>query len=176
MTDAKHGGISPLVEDIRLLKLAELYEEAYERFVITMATQVVEDPDVRARLMRLVDPADDHGGRIHDQLERLNGMLGQKDATSILLGALVDVCEVEMSARDFYLDHADDAHDPKVRELFHELAKAEAAHLRIAQQTLREAKKRAGLDVDRPVGFKAFQFGLVPTEEGGVGRFQMDPE
>lgn len=138
---------NPIVHDIRLLKLAELYEEAYERFVVQMATQVVEDGEIRDLLWKLVDPGDAHAERIAAQLERLNAAIGEEAKEDVLLAALKDVCEVERTAWDFYRLHSTSVKDPQVRALFDELAHEERRHYTIAREALALARRRAGLPV-----------------------------
>jgi rubrerythrin len=132
----------PEVNDLRVLKLAELYEEAYERFVVEVATRVVEDPEVQGLLRRLVAPEDRHHERIAAQIERLRGSLAREDRDGIARAALLDVVDVERSARDFYLRQADYVHDPEVGSLFRALAREEAAHHGIALQALELATRK----------------------------------
>ncbi|MGQ0536627.1 MAG: hypothetical protein ACT4PT_11205 [Methanobacteriota archaeon] len=136
--------MKPVVNDIRLLKLAELYERAYEEFVLGIATDIVEDADVRARLLRLTSPQDRHGERIVAHLTSLNARVTEADRPAVLRAALLDVCDVERAARDFYLSHVDSVHEPAVARLFRELAAEEARHLRIAEETLALVDRRAG--------------------------------
>lgn len=136
---------NPLAHDIRLLKLAEMYEEAYEGFVLQMATQVVDDAELQTMLMQLVDPADAHGERIAEELDRLNQNVGDELRQDIVIAALNDVIEVERAARDFYRSHAGSVHDREVRALFEELAEAEDRHHEIAKTALRTARRKAGL-------------------------------
>lgn len=134
------------LHDLRLLKLAAMYEEAYERFVVEVADRVVEDPALRARLSRLVDPRDRHAERIAAATRRLERTLGPADRAGAVRAALMDVCDVERAARDFYRGMADRVHDGEVAGLFRALAGEEDAHLRIAEGVLRDAERQAGAD------------------------------
>jgi len=131
------------LNDIRLLKLAEMYEDAFERFVVGMATQCVGDPGIRSMLGQLVG-GDDHGGRIADELGRLNARTTPEARADVERAALLDVCDVERAARDFYLRQSDQVHDPAVARLFRSLAQEEDRHFRIAQQALALADRKRG--------------------------------
>ncbi|HEV8359961.1 MAG TPA: hypothetical protein VGR28_05825 [Candidatus Thermoplasmatota archaeon] len=131
----------PELNDIRLLKLAEMYESAYERFILELAARVVDDPQLRAGLGKLTDPNDRHGERIVAELERLNAKLGPADKPGVVRAALLDVADVERSARDFYARNADRVHDGRVAKLFRELAQEEGRHLHIAEDLLRIAAR-----------------------------------
>lgn len=138
-----------VLQDIRLLKLAELYERAYEAFVIEMAERVVDDDAARAALMKLVDPADQHGERIAAELERLNASIPPAEHMDVLRAALMDVCDTERAARRFYAEHADKVHDPRVARLFQQLAVEEGRHERIANEALRALERRVGTGTSR---------------------------
>jgi hypothetical protein len=134
-----------LASDLRLLKLAELYEEAYEGFIVRLATQVVGDRIAREGLSRLVDPSDRHGERIAELLVALSADLRPEDAHHVEAAALEDVIQVEESARDFYQATQAKLHDPRARELFQRLAQEEEGHARIARALLESYRKRHGL-------------------------------
>lgn len=146
------------LHDLRLLKLAEMYEQAYEAFVVGVAERVVEDPEVKEKLLALVSPTDRHHERIVEQTRRLQRRLGPDEQAGVLRAALLDVCEVERSARDFYLRQADNCQDGEVAGLFRQLAREEEGHMRIAEQTLELATKK---------GLRA------PTEEELVDMFRV---
>lgn len=133
-----------LLNDIRLLKLAELYERAYEQFVLELAENASDDPEVLERLKLLVSPDDRHGERISEQLERLNREVTLAERADVVRAAIMDVCDVERSAREFYVRHIDDLRDPQVAKLFRELAAEEARHARIATDALRVLDRRHG--------------------------------
>lgn len=132
------------IEDIRLLKLAEMYERAFERFVLQMHQFHVEDEDVRRKLAPLLDPRDDHEGRILRELQRLNADVATHDAALIERAAILDIEEVERAAHEFYVRHLDDVHDARVAALFRELAREEDRHARIASEALALADRRRG--------------------------------
>jgi rubrerythrin len=131
------------LNDLRLLKLAEMYEEAYERFVLEVAGRIVQDEEVRRPLMTLVAPTDQHHERIVAQIERLNARVGPEGQRSVERAAILDVCEVERAAHDFYVRVADQVHDPEVARLFRALAREEAGHMRIAAGALALAERKA---------------------------------
>lgn len=130
------------LHDLRLLKLAEMYEEAYEGFVLGVAERMVEDPAIRQKLLALVSPTDRHHERILEQMQRLQARLTPEAQAGMLRAALLDVCDVERSARDFYLKQADQVHDGNVAKLFRQLAREEEGHLRVAEEALRLAQQR----------------------------------
>lgn len=132
----------PILHDIRLLKLAEMYERSYERFVLEMAAQFPEDDDVQEHLRQLVGGEDDHGARITTELSRLNAEAGDLDPVLIQRAALMDVVEVERTAREFYIKNADRAHDPAVASLFREMAREESQHIRLAEDALALVMRR----------------------------------
>lgn len=132
-----------LASDLRLLKLAALYEEAYERFVHDVAMRTVEDEDLRARLLALTPPDDAHAERILVERRRIEAVLAREDRSAILLGALLDVVDVEREARSFYLSSLPQVRDPRVARLFRDLAREEDAHVGIAEGVLRDAKAAA---------------------------------
>lgn len=132
------------LSDIRILKLAEMYEHAYEAFVLAMAVEHVHDPAIRKKLQAIAGPKDRHGERIADEIKRLNAKLGPTDQVSIERAALQDVLEVERAARAFYLRFVEEIHDPKIAELFRELASEEARHIRIAEDALAMNDRKAG--------------------------------
>lgn len=133
-----------ILGDIRILKLAEMYERAYEGFVLEMATRYVRDPQIKKRLEALVSTTDGHGERIAAELARLSALVGEDERESVERAALLDVLEVERSARGFYLRFVEEVHDPLVADLFRDLAREEGAHVRIAEDALAQNDKRSG--------------------------------
>lgn len=161
--------LASTVRDVRLLKLAEMYEVAYERFVLDVASRIVKDPLVRAQLLRLAagpHAGDDHHGRIVLQLERLNATLPEGAQPAIDLAAVQDVLDCERAAREFYLSRIDEASDPAVRALFHDLAKEEARHVAIAEAALDVAQRHARAIA----GVEPFSYpsSLAADDENGV--------
>ncbi|GEM_PF-4521168 len=161
--------LSQDVRDVRLLKLAEMYEVAYEGFVLEIAQRVVKDADVRSTLLRLAGgprTGVDHHERVVRELERLNAALPQGAQPAIDLAAVQDVLECERAAHEFYLERVEEAHDPRVRALFRDLAKEEAGHIAIAQAAFDLAQRRA-----RAVsGVDSFSYpsSLAAEDENGV--------
>lgn len=132
------------VNDLRILKLAEMYEISYERFVAEVARRIVRDEEVREKLMQFLPDGEDHHARIVQHMTRLNAKLAPEDHAAVEIGALEDVLEVELAARKFYAEHADQLHDPQIVQLFRELASAEEKHVRLARQVLDLALRKAG--------------------------------
>lgn len=142
---ASHLPVDPRVAtDLRLLKLAELYEDAYERFVRDVALRTIADPTMRARLLQLAPPEDDHAKRIHAERERVEASLEPEDEPAVILGALTDVLEVERAARNFYLASLQETYDPKIAQLFRQLAREEEKHTDLARGILRDAEATLG--------------------------------
>lgn len=132
------------LSDIRILKLAEMYERAYEEFVLEMAEKYVHDDAIKKQLHKLAGPIDKHGERIAAAIERLNARLGDVDRASLERAALRDILDVERSARTFYLRYVEEVHDPDVAFLFRALAHEEGEHIRIAEDALALSDKKAG--------------------------------
>lgn len=151
------------LNDIRILKLAEMYEGAFERFVLEMAERVVKDDQVRRELLKLVDPTDMHHERIVAHLERLNAALTPEERLAVEIAAAEDCVEVERAARDFYLGHIDQLHDKDVIALFRALAHEEEQHLKIARRALERARGTAG---HLPSGMPETRpFRYMPTDD-----------
>lgn len=153
--------MKPALNDLRLLKLAEMYELSYERFLIEIAQRVVKDDDARAELMKLVDPKEDHHAQIVAELDRLNSQLSPEDQASVEIAALQDVLEVETAARDFYIQRVDQLHDPRLVSLFKNLARAEDDHVRVARHALALAEQKAGR---AGTGHKPERLRVVPED------------
>lgn len=126
--------MKPELNDLRVLKLAEMYEAAYERFVLEMANRVVKDEEVRRKLLALA--SDDHHDRIVAEIERINATLSPEDQWEAERAALLDVLEVERASRDFFNEHTDAVHDPRVVKLMRRVAREEDAHVRLAEEAL----------------------------------------
>lgn len=144
MTRRAAGDKSRRLDDVRLLKLAEMYENAFERFVLDVSQRYVEDEEVRAKLAALVGPTDAHAERIAAQLDRLNREIGPADRAGVERAALLDILDVERAAHDFYLRSLDKVHDSVVADLFRQLAREEGEHIRIAQDALALADRHRG--------------------------------
>lgn len=131
------------LEDLRILRLAQLYERAYEDFVQEIASRLA-DEDTRRRIEPLAPAQDDHAKRLQRHADRLRARLREEDREGLLDGALLDVVEVERAARAFYLQNADRVHDPAIARLFHDLAKEDLLHVRIAEDALDAHRRRLG--------------------------------
>lgn len=126
--------MKPELNDLRILKLAEMYETAYERFVHEMAERVVKDDKVRERLRVITQ--DGHHERIVAEIDRLNKTLSSEDAHEVERAALLDVLEVERNSRDFFITHIDQLHDPRLVSLFRAIAQDEERHVEEAERAL----------------------------------------
>ena len=124
--------MKPHVEDLRQLKLAELYETAYERFILDVALRTVTDPRIRDALLTLAPAGDGHRRVLAEEVARIHAELTPEERAEVTRAALLDVVEVERAARDMYLRLADRVHDPRIVRLFRTLAKEEEAHVRLA--------------------------------------------
>lgn len=157
--------LRPDLNDLRLLKLAELYEVAYERFILQVARRVVGDARVRAKLDLLTSPTDDHHERIVKEQERILGRLSPRDHAGIVLAALRNVQALEEHACDLYDSAADEAHDPRVRTLFRTLAREEAIHAAIAREALELAQKAPPPGADDAADAAFLSFSLYEEAE-----------
>ncbi len=128
--------MNPDLSDIRILKLAQMYERAYEAFVREVATEFVGDDAIKAKLGELSGPLDNHRDRIAAHLDRLNRKMGPVDPHVVERAALRDVLDVERAARAFYLRFVEEIHDPHVARLFRDVAREEAMHVRIVEDAL----------------------------------------
>jgi len=140
MADIAHGVDPRVATDLRLLKLAELYEDAYERFVRDVARGSIENEAMRSRLLHLAPPEDEHAKRIRAERKRIEASLKPEDGPAVVLGALIDIVEVERAARNFYLSALKEVHDPKLVALFRQLARDEETHTSIAEGVLHDAE------------------------------------
>lgn len=135
--------MNPIVEDLRHLKLAELYELAFERFVRDLAIVTIRDETARAEILeKLVPESDPHAGRIREEIERLNAKVTDADMGDVERAALLDILDVERAAREAYLRLIDKAHDPRIVQLFRDLAREEAEHALFAERILVDADRR----------------------------------
>lgn len=142
------------VDDIRILKIAEMYERAYESFVLEIAEKYVHDPAVKKLIHKLAGPNEKHGERIASAIERLNAQLGIVGRASLERAALRDVLDIERSARAFYMKYVEEVHDPGVAALFRALAHEEGEHIRIAEDALalcdkNHARAHLGVETER---------------------------
>ena len=173
--------MKPDVHDLRILRLAQLYEEAYETFVREVARELVTDEALRRRLERLAPPDDEHGARIAELLGRIRDRLGPDDALAAERAAIQDVLDVERAAREFYLRHVDDLHDPEAVALFRDLAREESEHVRVAEQVLdaHDARmRRAGFEPRLRRIHDVLDMADPPLREGAgdLGRARRRPE
>lgn len=120
------------LDDLRILRLAQLYERAYESFVREIASTIVE-PRTREKLRELVPETDDHDAILGKRIAAILAGLEADDRRRAERAALLAVVEVERAAREFYVANLDSLHDPALVDLFGRLATEEARHVRIAQ-------------------------------------------
>lgn len=137
--------------DIRILKLAELYERAYERFILELTERYVKDPGVRGEVERLVSETDEHGARIATLLRELSSE-ATHGSFEVERAAILDILAVERAARDFYVKHLEDVHDPRVAALFRDLAREETHHVGIAEGALALADRTSRVRFSAPRG------------------------
>lgn len=157
--------MKPELNDLRILKLAEMYERAYECFIFEMTERVVKDDSTRQKLRRLISPVELHGERIAAEINRINATLSPEDADAVEHAALLDVLDLERAARAFYLRHIDRLHDPQVVQLFRNLAHEEEAHAAITTQILADSDRRHGR-VSMPPPWED-EMRLVERDENG---------
>lgn len=138
--------VDSLMNDIRLLRLAEMYESAFEAFVVELAARDIRDASLRKELLTVISPDEDHGGRVQTEMQRLHEALGPEAAAALERGAILDVIDIERAAREFYMTHVDSVHDPRVVKLFRELAMEEDRHARIAERVLVKSGHSARVD------------------------------
>lgn len=166
--------MNPDVQDLRVLRLALLYEEAYEAFVRRVARELVTDPHLRGRLERLAPQGDAHAARVGGLLDEVSARLGPGDAHDVERAAIQGVVEVERAARAFYLRHVEELRDPRAVALFREMAREEASHVREAERALEEhdaRMRRAGLEPRiRRIHATLHSLDVSPREgSGGLG-------
>lgn len=163
------------LSDLRILKLAELYESAYETFILEMAEKHVRDEAVRSELHKLAQPSGAHGRRVADAIQRLNARLGPVDRAAVERAALLDVLEVERNARAFYMRYVEEIHDPEVAALFRALAREERWHIRIVEDALALSDRKAGRPHLGDQAERALRLLDVPPalEREGVGRTRL---
>ncbi|HLE97353.1 MAG TPA: hypothetical protein VI997_08285 [Candidatus Thermoplasmatota archaeon] len=128
------GRTSELLGDVRILKLAEMYEAAYGRFLRDDAMRYAFGQPARDALSEL--GAGDHERRIDSEILRLNAEIGQAEPEELERAALEDVLEIERTAHEFYEKAAQRVHDPDVARLFAQLARDEARYVAIASRAL----------------------------------------
>lgn len=158
--------MNPTLNDIRILKLAQMYETAYEGFLRDVAIRLVDDAGLKRRLSSLADA--DHAGRLEAQLARLSAGLRPSDEVGLQRAALLDVRDIEAAAERFFQDHADRVHDPLVAALFRAIADEERGHVRIAQEIL-DAFGAEG------VGREAQLVGTIPPPDPRPARSKVLP-
>ncbi|MHB8587048.1 MAG: hypothetical protein ACYDDF_14560 [Thermoplasmatota archaeon] len=137
----------PDVDDLRILRLAAMYEHAFEHFVQDFAAKQV-DPVLRAQLETLAPEIDQHEARIEAAIGGILHRLPGDARDAVVRGGLLDVLEVEQAAKDFYVRRLDRLHDPDIVDLFRSLAREEAKHVKIAEDALRHfdsAHRKAAL-------------------------------
>lgn len=131
----------PELDDLRVLRLAELHERAYERFMLDVA-EGLPDEKTRERLLHLVHSGE-HGARLAREIARLSARLSPEDKAEAARASLLEVIDVERAALDLYMRHVDAVHDPSVVQLFHDLVREERENVRVAETILDEHHMRA---------------------------------
>lgn len=138
------------LHDIRLLKLAEMHERAYESFVLELTRQYVRDPVVQREAEKLVAAGHAHTERIAELLGDLNADVASDESAAIERAALLDILEVERAAREFYLRHLEEAQDERVSRLFRDLLHEETLHVRAAEGALATHDRRHSFEHTHP--------------------------
>lgn len=133
--------MKPELGDLRVLRLAEIHERAYERFLRDVAERL-DDPQTQSRLTRLAD-SDERAQRIAREIARLVAKLSPEDQGEAARADLLEVIDVEREALDFYVRHVDAVHDPALVQLFHDLARQGRDHVHVAETVLDEHTMRA---------------------------------
>lgn len=128
--------MKPELDDLRVLRLAELHARAYERFVLDVADRLT-DEKTRARLLHLA-ASGDHSGRIAHEIERLSSKLSPEDQAEAARASLLEVIDVKRAALDLYMRHVDAVHDPAVVQLLHDFVREERDNVRVAETILDE--------------------------------------
>lgn len=113
--------MKPELNDLRILKLAEMQEHAHRRFLTEVAQCIVRDDALRRQLLDLAARPMYRCARIASHMTRLNERLGPADDRAIEAAALQDVLDVERAQLEFYSSQADRLHDPRVVRLFRDL-------------------------------------------------------
>jgi len=127
--------MDPRLADLRILRLAQMYEHAFETFVATASARYLDGP-TRERLAPLQPERDQHEARVKALIERIESDVSRDMDGALARSVLLDVVEIERAAREFYLNHLDRVHDPDVARLFHKLAAEESRHVEIAEMAL----------------------------------------
>lgn len=127
-----------------MLKLAEFYERSCEAFVRDLARRDVHDPEVLAEVRKLAAKPERHEARVAALLARKRAELNPAQREALERAALLDILEVERTAREFYMRSFERVQDPEVGHLFRDLARAESRHLELAEHALALAEMRHG--------------------------------
>lgn len=131
-------------EDLRILRLAKLYEDAYHAF-IRDALREQADPGTREKLAALLPPQNKHVDELERQEARLRSQLRDADAPQLAAGVLADIVDVERATREFYFQNADRIHDPALAQLFRELARDGTRQGEIAEAALDDYRRKKGI-------------------------------
>lgn len=157
--------LAAALEDLRLLRLAELYEVAYEQFLLDVADREVRDPEVRAALLKLAGP-DDHRARIVREMDRIRASLPEQQRAAAVVGTVQDVVDCERAARRFYLERLDAVHDPAVAKLFRDLFQEETRHVAWAEEAFDLARQHADVRPDETSPLERDENGEILLREG----------
>lgn len=129
------AGMHDKLEDLRLLNVAHQIEESFEGLERELEGRI-QTRAVRQALRPLFEGGPGHK-RLEEELARLRGE-GSQDEARLSERDLVDAIRAcEAMARDFYLRRLDDLSDPRLVELFRELAAEEGRHEQAAKDALR---------------------------------------
>lgn len=158
--------LSPHLNDVRILKLAEMYEAAFARLLAEMSAYTHDD-DVRGKFARLFMGTRLRMDRIGMEILRLSAKIGRADDDELERCAIQDVHETERAARAFYLRHVEEVRDPDVADLFRALAHEGRVRVRVAEDALGLHDRRVA--ARRPGRGSRLRASLVKLSSGDDG-------
>lgn len=159
----------PLLEDIRLLKLAEAREVAFIALLVDLSASLVRDRAALAHVHELLCAAQTRRLALARRLERLNARLAERRPEEVERAALMDLAEAARGDEAFHRDLAPRLHDDDDARLLRDLAAAkhrEAAALdELAGVLTRGAPDAAGRMP--PLPGRSTMHAPRPRETGG---------
>ncbi len=158
------------LNDLRILKLAQMHEQAFSRFVGEVATPQIQDESLRDHLAHIAPPTDRTHARLAAEAERLSSSVGANHHANRERALLLDILELAEAEREFYVRHMDELHDPRAVRLFRELVHVQEERVQQARRLLRAADARSS-ERKRRVGAESTLGSLlseddVPLREG----------
>lgn len=116
--------MNALLEDVRLLKLAEARQAAFAALLLELATTALRDHPSLDLLRERLCAAERHRAEIARHLRRLNAALVPLDAREVERAAFLDLAEAARTERDHHRGLAARLHDPEAADLLRRLADA----------------------------------------------------